>query len=225
MFLADGAPWIWDRIDGIVKAAGIDKAHVKEVLDFYHAAHQISLALTYLVSDSERPAIYRRLRSELKAGRRDAVWSELMVLAWEQPSASGVWTEIEYILKHGEAGRLDYAIYKSNGLPRGSGASESTIRRVINLRLKSNAMFWREENAESVFAVRALWLSERWDERLTAVRASLRLDARRDWSWQPRDRQSELKLSFEESELKLSFEEDVNSSDPELPQPLTATAA
>ena len=32
----------------------------------------------------------------------------------------------------------------------GSGAIESTIRRVINLRLKGNGIFWTEDNAEAV---------------------------------------------------------------------------
>ena len=36
----------------------------------------------------------------------------------------------------------------------GSGAVESAIRRVINLRLKGNGMFWTEENAESMLGFR-----------------------------------------------------------------------
>ena len=46
VFIADGARWIWDRINGIVKRAGIDAGHVQQVLDFCHAAHHISLALS-----------------------------------------------------------------------------------------------------------------------------------------------------------------------------------
>lgn len=47
-----------------------------------------------------------------------------------------------YLRRHGEAGRLSYVTFRSQGLPCGSGAFESSIRRVINLRLKRNAMFW-----------------------------------------------------------------------------------
>ena len=77
-----------------------------------------------------------------------------------------MWTELDYLLKHGEAGRLDYRRFRQRGFPCGSRTIESTIRRVINLRFKSNGMFWREENAEALFAVRSLWLSVRWDETL-----------------------------------------------------------
>ena len=44
---------------------------------------------------------------------------------------------------------MNYATYARRGLPLGSGAVESAIRRVINLRLKGNGMFWTVENAGS----------------------------------------------------------------------------
>ena len=69
------------------------------------------------------------------------------------------------------------------GIPCGSGAIESAIRRVINQRLKSNAMYWRQENAEAVFAVRATLLCDRWEETLTRVRHSMARDRRLAWRW------------------------------------------
>ena len=63
---------------------------------------------------------------------------------------------------------------------------------MINLRLKSNGMFWMEENAEAIFAVRALWLSERWDETLVRVRSSMSTDRRRNWKWEAPDVLQEL---------------------------------
>lgn len=47
------------------------------------------------------------------------------------------------------------------GLPVGSGAIESSIRRVINLRLKGNGIFWKEENAESMLQLRSMVISDR----------------------------------------------------------------
>lgn len=40
-------------------------------------------------------------------------------------------------------------------MPVGSGAIESAIRRVINLRVKSNATYWLRENAETMIRIRA----------------------------------------------------------------------
>ena len=201
VFIADGARWIWDRINWIVKRAGIDTGRVQQVLDFCHAAHHISLALEALgYAGPERQSEYRRLRKQLKAGRWRVVVSELMVLAFEAPDQSDVWTEIDYLLNHGQAGRLAYSRFRREGLPCGSGAIESTIRRVINLRLKSNGMFWLEENAEAIFAVRALWLSERWDETLVRVRFSIATDRRRIWKWEAPDVLQELNTISESND-------------------------
>ncbi len=60
------------------------------------------------------------------------------------PEKSAVWTEIAYVGRHGEDGHMDYATYRRRGLPMGSGAIESAIRRVINLRLKGNSVFGRK---------------------------------------------------------------------------------
>ena len=40
------------------------------------------------------------------------------------------------------------------GCRLGSGAIESAIRRVINLRLKGNSISWYEENAEGMLMLR-----------------------------------------------------------------------
>ena len=71
------------------------------------------------------------------------VIEELEALAVGQPDGSAVWREIGYLTRHSEAGRLRYDCFRCRGVPLGSGAIESTIRRVINLRLKGTSMFWR----------------------------------------------------------------------------------
>jgi hypothetical protein len=64
----------------------------------------------------------------------------------------------------------------------GSGAIESSIRRVVNLRLKGNSIYWREENAEAMLQIRAQVLTNRWDERLAALRQLQSHDGRTDWA-------------------------------------------
>jgi hypothetical protein len=49
-------------------------------------------------------------------------------------------------------------------MPIGSGAVESAVRRVINLRLKSPCIFWTEETAEEMLLLlRAYYKSGRWN--------------------------------------------------------------
>jgi hypothetical protein len=58
--------------------------------------------------------------------------------------------------------RLCYKEVAAMKLPIGSGAIESAMRRVINLRLKGPCIFWKEETAEEVLLLRAYYKSGRW---------------------------------------------------------------
>ncbi|MCA9177572.1 MAG: hypothetical protein KDB14_23965 [Planctomycetales bacterium] len=181
------ACWIWDRVPVIVKQAGLENVPVHQVLDNCHATHHISLALAALgLSDCERLPLYREHRSKLRNGQWRKVVSDLESLAADAPEKSKVHAEIAYLRKHGEAKRMNYVPFVKDGIPRGSGAIESSIRRVINMRLKNNATFWREENAESMLQLRANVISKRWDETQSEIGKLARKDARTDWQWEPR---------------------------------------
>lgn len=151
VFISDGARWIWDRLEWIEKRAGLERSKTVHVLDFCHAAHHISLALSHLgYTLAVRRKRFVELRRLLHRGRYDEVVSKLTQRAKQQKLGEDheVWTEIRYLERHGSEGHLQYATFRRRGLPSGSGAIESTIRRVINQRLKNNAMYWLEENAE-----------------------------------------------------------------------------
>jgi hypothetical protein len=193
-FTADGAPWIWARLDWVMAQVGLEPARVVEVLDWCHAVHHLSLALQALgLSEEERAEEYARLRPLLKAGKSRVVIGELEALAASWPEAAAVWREIGYLSRHSEAGRLRYDCFRCRGVPRGSGAIESTIRRVLNLRLKGTSLFWEEANAEAVIQLRAAVLSGRWDERLERTREAMAKDRRTDWDWEPPECLAELK--------------------------------
>jgi hypothetical protein len=194
-FRADGAPWIWDRLDWVIRRLGLCTKQVSKGLDWCHAVHHISLALESLLEETERRRVFKKLRKWLKNGRWSKVVDELLERAGdaELPEKSPVWTEIAYLGRHGEDGHLEYATYRRRGLPLGSGAIESAIRRVINLRLKGNSIFWREENAEAMLVLRGLVLSGRWNEVFAKIIQSLAHDRRLDWKWVSPDMPAELK--------------------------------
>jgi hypothetical protein len=198
---ADGAPWIWARPDWVVAQVGLEPARVVEVLDWCHAVHHLSLALQALgLSEEERAERYARLRRSLKKGRSPDVIEELEGLAAGQPEGAAVWREIGYLTRHSGAGRLRYDCFRCRGVPLGSGAIESTIRRVLNLRLKGTSLFWEESNAEAVIQLRAAVLSGRWEERLERTREAMAKDRRTDWDWDPPECLAELKALDEEDE-------------------------
>jgi hypothetical protein len=190
-FVADGAPWIWNRLAWVEQRVGLDPKRIERVLDLYHATHHISLALKALgLSESERDRTYQELRQQLRAGRSREVVAKLQELAQRQPEDSEVWVEIEFLRKHEPHLRYDWFRYR--GRPLGSGAIESAMRRVINLRLKGNGIYWCEENAEAMLVLRAAALTGRWQETREAVHAAMAQDRRREWRWEAPDLVAEL---------------------------------
>jgi hypothetical protein len=200
-FAADGAPWIWKRLDWVIAQAKLNPNRVVEVLDWCHAVHHLSVALADLpLTESQRTGLYKRLRGLLKEGKGQDVIAELKVLAANEPDDSPMWREIRYLTKHWDAGRLRYNSFRRRGVPLGSGAIESTIRRVLNLRLKGNGIFWTEENAEAVFQLRAAVVSGRWEEILEHTRDAMAKDRRTEWRWMPPACLAELKALVDEAD-------------------------
>jgi hypothetical protein len=200
-FVADGAPWIWARLDWVIARVELAPIRVVEVLDWCHGVHHLSLALAALgLVEERRGELYSRLRRLLKAGKSRDVIAELEVLSAGQPEDSAVWREIGYLTRHSEAGRLRYNCFRCRGVPLGSGAIESTIRRVINLRLKGTSIYWTEENAEAVFQLRAAVVSGRWEEILDHTREAMARDRRTDWRWSPLECLADLKAMEDEDE-------------------------
>jgi hypothetical protein len=201
-FAADGAPWIWARLDWVIAQVKLDPARVVEVLDWCHGVHHLSLALGALgLAQDHRAEQYGRLRTLLKAGQSRVVIEKLESLAAGQPDDSPVWREISYLTRHSEAGRLRYNCFRYRGVPLGSGAIESTIRRVINLRLKGTSIFWKEANAEAVFQLRAAVLSGRWEEILNHTREAMARDRKTEWRWEPPACLAELKALDDGDEI------------------------
>jgi hypothetical protein len=197
VFLSDGAPWIWERLAWVEKRVGLRPEQVIRVLDCCHAVHHVSLALEKLtLSDQQRKQLYRELRKKLRAGQAYHVTIELSFLAEDLPLDAPVWTEIRFLEKHAEAGHLRYQTFRRRGVPLGSGAIESAVRRIVNLRLKGNGMMWYEQNAEGMLALRAAALTGRWQETLDHVRETMARDRRLDWQWTSPNMPAELKAGI-----------------------------
>jgi len=207
-FVSDGAPWIWNRLDWVIEKVGVSENRVIKVLDFWHAAHHISIALEKMgMEEKERKEKYRKLRSDLRRGRWKDVVEELENCASEknEKGAEGqheATQAISYLRRHGEYGYLQYLRCKRHRITRGSGAIESTIRRVINLRMKGNGIFWREENAEAMMVMRANLLSDQWDAEIKAVRERWKTGGRDDYKWKAENILESVKREyFEENDV------------------------
>jgi hypothetical protein len=193
-FASDGAPWIWDRIDGILAMAKIpSNVTIHKVLDCCHAIGQMQAALKqFSLSETMLKGLGRLHRKQI----RDGDW-KLVVRSLEkrlsrhselsESTRQLITRSINYLRHHGSAGRMDYPTFKLMGIPLGSGAIESGIRRVINMRLKSNGMFWLAEHAESILQLRCHYISKRLEERLVEKRVELSRNGKLDWTLLPRE--------------------------------------
>ncbi|RPI53257.1 MAG: hypothetical protein EHM49_04535 [Deltaproteobacteria bacterium] len=162
VFVADGAHWIWDRIEILSHNLCIDRRKITQVVDFYHACEHISAALEAIpgLSDSKRKRLYRDLRSFLSQGQIQKVMQQIRCRMPGKKSLPDAEKELGYFERYQD--HMRYRYFRRRKVPIGSGAIESAIRRVINLRLKAPGTFWREDTAEVFLYLRSQLVSGRW---------------------------------------------------------------
>jgi hypothetical protein len=159
--VADGAHWIWRRFHTLVKALGLDPERVFQLIDFYHAVEHLSSVaeLRKTWSKKQRTAWVLKHRRLLLNGELDRVIAAVKELCRGRNSKA-VRTQRNYFINNRV--RMAYAKLKEMKLPIGSGAVESAIRRVINLRLKGPSIYWSRENAEAMLMLRSYYKAGRW---------------------------------------------------------------
>lgn len=162
LFVADGARWIWTRVATLLAEVGLAPERVYELIDFYHAMQHLHVLadLRKRWSHAERKAWVARQRARLLKGELDAFFDAIRLAFPKMKKA--VRTEFDYF--HLNRSRLGYAQMKSLKLPLGSGAVESAIRRVVNLRLKGAGTFWLHTSAEAMLCLRAFFKADRWSD-------------------------------------------------------------
>lgn len=163
LFLADGAPWIWNRVPDLVKRLGVQPEQVQQLIDFYHAVEHLGkvAALRKNWSSKQRASWVRKPRKFLLQGRVDEVVCAVQAICRGRNSKE-IRTQRNYFFVKNMT-RMAYDQMRALKMPIGSGCVESAIRRVINLRLKGPCTFWRKENAEAILLLRCYWKAGRWN--------------------------------------------------------------
>lgn len=77
-------------------------------------------------------------------------------------NSKSIRTELNYFKKNRH--RMRYAKVATLHMPIGSGAVESAVRRVVNLRMKGPSIFWCKSNAEHLLMLRSYYKSGRWEQ-------------------------------------------------------------
>jgi hypothetical protein len=162
LFIADGAPWIWKRVPRLVQALGLTAERVHELLDFYHAVQHLGqvAALRKDWSAKARTRWRTQQRHLLLQGEVEQVIAAVRVICRGRNSKA-MRTHCHYFIKN--QSRMAYAKLMAMKMPIGSGAIESTVRRVVNLRLKGPSIFWCRASAEAILLLRSYYKAGRWN--------------------------------------------------------------
>ena len=167
-FVSDGARWIWARTCQLLKSLGIKEKDCVQTLDFYHAVEHLSnfANLKAKWTEQEKKAWVNRMKKWLKLGKAAELVEELRKQA-KYSRCHGLTTEVKFFEAH--LPHLAYNKSRDLGLPIGSGAVESAVRRVLNLKLKGPGLHWSEQGASNMLILRSFFKAGRWGNLVKTV--------------------------------------------------------
>jgi hypothetical protein len=162
LFVADGARWIWNRISELINGLGLAGSRVYELVDFYHAVEHLAKVADFKKNwkPSDKKRWIKKHRRLLLKGQTDKVIAAIKTLCRGRNSRD-IAAERNYFIRNQH--RMNYKMIADLKLPIGSGAMESAIRRVVNLRLKGASIYWLAETAEAMLMLRSYYKAGRWN--------------------------------------------------------------
>lgn len=168
IFLGDGAAWIWSRFNFLAEIFSEKGAKTTQIVDFYHAVEHLQLIADEVRGWNalEKLTWVKVNKALLRAGKVEDLMDNCKALCRGR-KAKTIRKLLSYFEHH--APRMRYGDFEARKLPIGSGAVESGIRRVVNLRLKGNGIFWTRKTAEGLLHLRSQLLSGRWNEYMAAI--------------------------------------------------------
>ncbi len=178
--LSDGAKEMVDALDDAFNRASLG-FDVHRIVDFWHVVEKLGAAARAIHGDDAPPVLARwkllllnsttavsRILNELYASKLQD-----LVVGDERP----VHDAITYLHNQGE--RMGYVAARAAGLPIGSGNVEATCKSLIGQRLVRTGSRWLQDTGQHIIDLRALALSDRFDEAIELTLAPLVRHVRR----------------------------------------------
>jgi hypothetical protein len=163
--IADGSVSIWKYFENHTKLKNV--VHIN---DFYHAAEHLSdvAAALFGRGTAEAKRWYKKNRRILKkqdGGVEQTIRSIRYYRASLNIRSASRLEEIRKALRYFTRNRkrMNYAQYRRQGLPIGSGVVEASCKTLIGHRLKRAGMRWSIDGGQSILNLRSVLLSKRWD--------------------------------------------------------------
>jgi hypothetical protein len=146
--IADGAPWIWERLTQLFPTA-------RQILDYYHCAqylHRVG-ALQYGEEPEQGQEWAEALMTRLFVGEVAEVLRTLRHLPPASEAAAAALVNLQdylYIHRH----RLPTGSQRRGGYPLGSGGIEAAHKFIGHVRLKRSGAWWYQTNSNHLLALR-----------------------------------------------------------------------
>lgn len=176
LVLCDGGAEMWTLLSELDEAT-LGHA-LGRLVDLWHLLEKLGKALRIRYDEQRARAELQRWKMRLL--NVSGAWQKLLseVASWRLDQGPGqecaVHEALTFLTNQGQAGRLDYARARSQGQPVGSGVVEATCKSLVNVRFKRGGARWKETSAGGLLRLRALALSQRWENAMALLLPRLR---------------------------------------------------
>lgn len=156
IFIADGAPWIWDWVEK-------HYPNSLQILDFYHATQYAwDFAKVAFAHPIHQKSWTEAVKNILLDDRIDYLLRHLELLKSRvKQEALPLLDRLTRYYRRNQH-RMLYGFYREQRLFIGSGAIESAHREVIQQRLKRSGQRWSKPGAQQIAQLRVAKKSNRW---------------------------------------------------------------
>ena len=153
VFVCDGAKWIWKLVDEYYPNS-------KQILDLYHCKqHLYDFAKIYYSKDEQQAPNWVESCIDLLMNKKvTQLLSTISQLSCGQKQVEKEKQKLLTYLQNNEI-RINYGLYKEQGLLFGSGAIESANRDVIQKRMKISGQRWTLQGAQQMINLRVCYKS------------------------------------------------------------------
>ena len=172
--LCDGAHEMWNLLDEEFTKAPFNTREiiVQRLIDFWHAIEKLAPAAKVIAGDEESKPLLARWKLLLRNSRsgRSKILRELHASRKGDVAVGDsvpVHEAITYFTNN--AKRMNYAAARARGLPIGSGNVEATCKSLVDVRMKRPGSRWKNRTGEHIIHMRALALSDRWDDAMDII--------------------------------------------------------
>jgi hypothetical protein len=156
--LGDGAEPLWNLVRECIPNA-------VEIQDYWHVAEHLHglAADLYGAQSGEKLAAANKWCDLLWEGRVDELIAELRALRQGKRGTKRkrISEEIGYLEKGKH--RMDYARYRAEGWPIGSGAIEGACKHLVKQRFGITGARWRRDQIQDILALRLAQFNGEWD--------------------------------------------------------------